>query len=77
MEGNASIFIAAGITVGVSILGVAISLGLLGKSAMEALGRNPAAQKTIMTPMYVFLGVIEALSIYALVMAFVILGNVK
>ena len=65
--------------------GLAISIGTIGPSlgsgngvgkAMEAIRRNPEAEPKIKNNMIVGLAFIEALSIYALVIAFILSGNV-
>ena len=39
---------------------------------MEAIGRNPNAKKSLVIEMFLFLGVIEAMAIFGIAMAFVI-----
>ena len=53
-------------------LAPAISVGLIGKSAMEAIGRNPEAASKIQTGMILSIAFAEAIAIYALVVALVI-----
>lgn len=47
----------------------AFSIGLMGKSAMEAIGRNPEAGGTILTNMIMAIAFVEAIAIYSLVVA--------
>ena len=65
-------FLAAGIAMGLGAIGPAIGIGLLGGSAMEALGRNPEAAATIQTNMILAIAFAEAIGIYALVVAILI-----
>ena len=65
--------IAAGIAMGIGALGPALGIGLLASKAMEALGRNPEARGPIQQNMVLGLAFAEAIGIYALVVAIIIL----
>jgi len=67
--------LAAGLAIGLGLLGPGIGLGLIGSSAMQALGRNPEARGAILTNMILVAALAEALGIYALIVA-IILGLV-
>jgi F-type H+-transporting ATPase subunit c len=59
----------------------AAGLGALGQSrglaaALEGIARNPSASGKLFTPMIVGLALIESLVIYALVIAFMIVGKI-
>lgn len=54
------------------VMGPAISIGLIGKSAMEATGRNPEASSKIASNMVLSIVFVEALGILTLVVAFII-----
>ena len=69
------IAIAAAITIGVAALGGALAQGKVGSSAMEGIARNPQAQKEMFVPMIIGLALIESLVIYALVIAFQLVGK--
>ena len=69
------IAMAAGITIGVAALGGALGQGKVGSSAMEGIARNPQAQKEMFVPMIIGLALIESLVIYALVIAFQLVGK--
>ena len=75
MEGDISVLktIAAGLAIGLGSLGPGIGIGLLAAKAMEALGRNPEAAGPIQQNMILALAFAEAIAIYALVVAFVII----
>ena len=45
-------------------------------AAMESIGRNPNAADKIFTPMLLGLAFIEALAIYALIIAFILQGKI-
>ncbi len=57
----------------VGALGPGIGIGLLAQGAMQAIGRNPDAGGTIQTNMILAIVFTEAIAIYALVVALVIL----
>ena len=69
---NAMKFLAAGLAMGLGAIGSGIGIGILGGSAMEALGRNPEAAATIQTNMILAIAFAEAIGIYALVVAILI-----
>ena len=48
----------------------ALTIGLIGAKAMEAIGRNPEAQSKILPAMLLGMAFAEAIAIYALVLAF-------
>lgn len=65
---------AAGLAIGLGTIGPGLGLGNGVAKAMEAIGRNPEAAGTIRNVMLIGLAFIEALSIYALVIAFILQG---
>lgn len=76
-EGSASmIALAAGIAIAGAAIGAAIGQGRAVAAAMESIGRNPNAADRIQTPMILGLAFIEALAIYALVIAFLLQGKI-
>lgn len=60
----------AGLAIAIAAFGGAIGQGLIGKSAMEGIARNPQAGEKMFTPMILGLVLIESLVIYAFVIAF-------
>jgi len=48
----------------------ALTIGLIGAKAMEAIGRNPEAQSKILPAMLLGMAFAEAIAIYALVLSF-------
>lgn len=61
--------------VGIAALGSGIGLGMAVKGAMEAIGRQPEASGKILTNMIIGAALIEALTIYALIVFFIALGK--
>lgn len=64
--------IAMSIAAGVGVLGPGIGIGLLVSKALEAIGRNPEASGKIQSTMILGIVFVEALAIFALVVAFII-----
>ncbi len=73
MEVESAKLIGAALAMGLGSLGPGIGLGLLASKALEAIGRNPEAQPKVMTTMILAIAVTEAVAIYALVIALMIL----
>ena len=65
--------IAASIAIGVGAIAPALAIGMLAGKAMESLGRNPEAADAIRTNMILAIAFAEAIAIYALVVAIIIL----
>ena len=66
-------FIGAGMAGGFGALGPGIGIGILGMGAMNALGRNPEARGPIMTNMILAIAFAEAVAIYALIVAILLI----
>ncbi|MGA2775232.1 MAG: ATP synthase F0 subunit C [Candidatus Omnitrophota bacterium] len=64
------------LAVGIAAFGSALGLGKVVSSAMEATGRQPEAATKILISMAVGCAFIEALTIYALVVVFLLMGKV-
>jgi F-type H+-transporting ATPase subunit c len=73
METEAVRMLAAGLAIGLGAIGPGIGIGILGLGAMNALGRNPEARGPIMTNMILAIAFAEAVAIYALVIAVVLI----
>ena len=65
--------LAAALAIGLGALGPALGIGLLAAKAMEAIGRNPEAAPKIQTAMILAIAFAEAIAIYALVVALIII----
>ena len=64
--------IAMALAIGIGVVGPGIGIGLLVSKALESIGRNPEATSQILTPMFIGIAAVEALAIFALLVAFVI-----
>ena len=73
--GTAIYALAAALAIALSTIGPAIGQGLTAAKAMEAIARQPEAAGTIRTNMIVALAMMEALTIYGLVIACMIVGK--
>lgn len=69
--------LAAALAIGFGTIGTGIGQGNAIKGAMEAIGRNPETAKTIQNVLVLGLAFIESLAIYALVIAFMLIGKVQ
>ena len=65
--------LALGMAVGLGMLGPALAIGLIGYSALQSLGRNPEASGPILTNMILVTAFAEAIAIYVLIVAIVLL----
>lgn len=65
--------LAIGLGVGLGMLGPAIALGLIGYSALQGIARNPEARGPIFTNMILVAGLAEAIGIYVLIVAILLL----
>ncbi len=68
--------LAAGIAIGVGAIGPGLGIGMIGRGAMEALGRNPEARGPIMTNMILSIAFAEAVAIYALIIGILIVFGI-
>jgi F-type H+-transporting ATPase subunit c len=64
--------VAMAIAAGVGMVGPGIGIGILVSRALEAIGRNPEAAPKIQATMFIGIAFVEALAIFALVVAFII-----
>lgn len=55
-----------------ALIGPAMAIALIGKSAMDAIGRNPAARKEVFTPMLMALAFAELLGLLAFLSLFLL-----
>lgn len=67
--------ISAPFGVAIAAFGSGIGLGMAVKAAMEAIGRQPEASGKILTTLIIGAALIEALTIYALIVFFISLGK--
>jgi len=73
---RALIGLAAGLGVAIAAVGAGLGQGRAVAAAMESIGRNPNAADRIQTPMIIGIAFIEALAIYAFVIAIILSGKI-
>lgn len=76
MEQSGLIAIAAAITIAVSTIFPALGQGMTAKSAMEAIARQPDAANNIRSTLIIALALMEALTIYGLLIAFILSSKI-
>ena len=69
------IAIATAIAIALSTLGPGIGQGIAASKAMEAIARQPEASKDIRSTLILSLGLMEALTIYGLLIAFMLVAQ--
>ncbi|HEX5396422.1 MAG TPA: ATP synthase F0 subunit C [Candidatus Limnocylindria bacterium] len=65
--------LAAGLAMGLGAIGPGIGVGIAVNGAMNALGRNPDASGAIFVPYILGIALAEAIGIYSLVVALLII----
>lgn len=67
-------FLAAAIAIGLGALGAGIGNGLIVSRTVEGISRQPELRGPLQTTMFIGVGLVEALPIIAVVMAFLFYG---
>ena len=67
----------AGIGAGLAAIGAGIGLGNIGGKAMEGMARQPEAASKIQTAMLIAAAFVEAVALFAVVVAFLGTGQVN
>ena len=76
MASSGLIAIAAALAIAVSTIGPAIGQGFTASKAMEAIARQPEAAGDIRSTLILSLGLMEALTIYGLLIAFMLVSKI-
>ena len=76
MEYRAVLALSVPLALGLAAMASAFGLGRAVSAAMEAIARQPEASGQIQTAMIIGCALIEALTIYVLVIAFVLQGKI-
>ena len=61
----------AGLAFGLAAFGAGIGLGQVGAAGLAVISENPALQSKV----FIFIGMVESIAIYGIVMMFIILGQ--
>jgi V/A-type H+-transporting ATPase subunit K len=70
-EDSSAKLIGAGLAFGLAALGAGIGLGYVGSAGLAVISENPALQSKV----FIFVGMVESIAIYGIVMMFIILGQ--
>lgn len=76
MTDSAIIALAAALAIAMSTLGPSIGQGMTAKAAMESIARQPDAAKDIRSTLIISLALMEALTIYGLLIAFMLISRI-
>ena len=74
---NAIYAIAAALAIALSTIFPALGQGKAAKTALESIARQPDAAKDIRSTLLLSLALIEALTIYGLLIAFMLVGKIS
>ena len=69
--GNGLKILGAGLAFGLAAFGAGIGLGQVGAAGLAVISENPALQSKV----FIFVGMVESIAIYGIVMMFIILGQ--
>lgn len=61
----------AGLAFGLAAFGAGVGLGQVGAAGLAVISENPALQSKV----FIFIGMVESIAIYGIVMMFIILGQ--
>lgn len=75
MTATGIIAIAAALAISISTIAPGIGQGIAASKAMEAMARQPEMAGTIRTSMILALALMESLTIYGLLIAFMLIGK--
>ena len=76
MTTEAIIAIAAAAVLAISTIAPAIAQGVTAKSAMDAIARQPEAAGNVRSTLIVAMAMMEALTIYGLLVAFMLIAKI-
>ena len=68
---NSAKLMGAGLAFGLAALGAGVGLGYVGSAGLAVISENPALQSKV----FIFVGMVESIAIYGIVMMFIILGQ--
>jgi len=70
-SGDSMKLVCAGLAFGIAAGGAGIGLGQVGAAVLAVISENPALQSKV----FIFVGMVESIAIYGIVMMFIILGQ--
>ena len=75
MELNAAAALGAAFAVGLAAAGAAIGIGLVSGKTVEGIARQPEAKGPLQLTMFIAVGLIEAMPVISIVIAFILVGK--
>lgn len=76
MDNMGAAMIGTALAVGLAAVGAGVGNGLVTSKTIEGIARQPELKGTLMVNMFIFVGLIEALPIIAIVIAFILMGKI-
>ncbi len=76
MEVGAAAALGTALAVGLASIGAGVGNGLVTGRTVESIARQPEMRGNLMTMMFISVGLIEALPIIAVVIAFILMGRI-
>ena len=73
MDAQTAAVLAAGFAIGIGAIGPALAIGNLVGKALDGIARQPEAANQIQTAMFIGIAFAEAIALYALVIAFLLI----
>ncbi|MGP4038889.1 F0F1 ATP synthase subunit C [Gracilibacillus sp. D59] len=67
--------LAAAIAIGLAALGAGVGNGLIVSRTVEGIARQPELRGTLQTTMFIGVALVEAIPIFAVVIAFMVMGS--
>lgn len=75
MDNQGAAMIGMALAAGLASIGAGVGDGLVMGRTVEGIARQPELRGTLMTTMFISVGIIEALPIIAIVIAFILMGK--
>ncbi|MFZ5652520.1 MAG: F0F1 ATP synthase subunit C [Bacillota bacterium] len=76
MDNAGAAMIGMALAAGLASIGAGIGDGLVMGRTVEGIARQPELKGTLMTTMFISVGIIEALPIISIVIAFILMGKI-
>jgi F-type H+-transporting ATPase subunit c len=73
MNAEAAKLLGAGLAIGLGVIGPGIGMGMMIGNALQSIARQPELSGDIRTNMFIGIGLIEALALYAFVVSLILL----
>ncbi len=76
MDNAGAAMIGMALAAGLASIGAGVGDGLVMGRTVEGIARQPELKGTLMTTMFISVGIIEALPIISIVIAFILMGKI-